>query len=35
MGNLRTESAKEVALPLIEFMKVYLVQLESEIKAHW
>lgn len=32
-GNLRTESAKEVACPLIEFMKVYLLQLESEIKA--
>lgn len=33
-GNLRTESAKEVARPLIEFMKIYILQLESEIKAH-
>ena len=32
--NLRTESAKKVAHPLIEFMKMYILQLDSEINAH-
>ena len=32
--NLRSQSAKEAAHPLIEFMKIYLLQLESEINTH-
>ncbi|MFC1976077.1 HD domain-containing protein [Chloroflexota bacterium] len=31
--NLNTASARQIARPLVEFMKVYLGQLESEIKA--
>jgi uncharacterized protein len=32
-GNLRTETAKQIAGPLVAFMKAYMLQLESEINA--
>jgi hypothetical protein len=32
-GNLRTETAKRIAAPLVAFMKAYMIQLESEINA--
>jgi len=32
-GNLRTETAKRFAAPLVEFMRSFLIQLESEIGA--
>ena len=31
--NLRTETAKRIAQPLVEFMQAFVVQLESEVKA--
>ena len=30
-GDLRTETAKRIGLPMVEFMRAYVVQLESEI----
>jgi uncharacterized protein len=32
-GELRTETAKRIAEPLVQFMKAYVLQLETEIKA--
>jgi putative nucleotidyltransferase with HDIG domain len=32
-GNLRTETAKRIAAPLVALMKAYMMQLESEISA--
>ena len=32
-GNLRTTTARRMGQPLVEFMKKYLVQLETEIRA--
>ncbi|MBN1584373.1 MAG: hypothetical protein JXA89_26945 [Anaerolineae bacterium] len=29
-GNLRTETAKQIAVPLVAFMRAFLVQLDSE-----
>jgi HD superfamily phosphodiesterase len=31
--NLSTETARQIARPLIEFMKAYIIQLDSEIRA--
>ena len=30
-GNLRTETAKQIAAPLVAFMRAFLVQLDSEV----
>jgi uncharacterized protein len=32
-GEIRTETAKQIAEPLAEFMKAYVVQLDSEVSA--
>ena len=32
-GNLNTETARRLARPLVEFMKVFVIQLESEING--
>jgi uncharacterized protein len=31
--NLKTETAKRIAQPLVEFMQAFVIQLESEVKA--
>ena len=32
-GNLRTETARRVAAPLVEYMRGFLIQLEAEIRS--
>lgn len=32
-GNLRTGTARQIAAPLVEFMRAFLIQLESEVGA--
>jgi len=32
-GELHTETAKQIGKPLVEFMKAYVIQLDSEINA--
>jgi hypothetical protein len=32
-GELCTETAKQMGKPLVEFMKAYVIQLDSEINA--
>jgi len=33
-GNLHTEAAKRLARPLVEFMRDFIIQLESEVKGN-
>lgn len=32
-GELHTETAKQIGKPLVEFIKAYVIQLDSEINA--